>query len=66
VPIDGLASTVRKNQIFWPKKLTAGAASPQNVSNDASLIEWSLPVTDISLDIIELAVVNALDDDQPA
>jgi len=29
------------------------------------LIEWNLPVTGISLDIIERVVVNALDDDQP-
>jgi hypothetical protein len=41
------------------------AAPLENLGDDAPLIEGNLAVTSISLDLIELAVINALDDNQP-
>ena len=64
-PVDGLACTVGKNQIFRSKKLASCAASFQNFRNHAALIEWNLAVTRVSFDIVELSVVNPLDDEQP-
>ena len=65
MPVDGLACTVGKNQIFRPQELSSVAAPLENLGDDAPLIEWNLAVTSISLDLIELAVINALDDNQP-
>jgi len=64
MPVDGLARTVGKNQIFRSYELSSGATPLYNFSNDARLIEWYFTVTGISLDFIELQVVDPLDDYQ--